>query len=62
VGFDNEFKIKVDEFINNKLFDNVYTNKQVVPFTLHELNVAIKKLNNSKSNYPIGINNFILKN
>ena len=61
MGFDNEFKIKVDEFINNKSFDNVYTNKQAVPFTLHELNVAIKKLNNSKSNDPIGINNFIIK-
>jgi hypothetical protein len=61
MGFDNEFKIKVDEFINNKSFDNVYTNKQAVPFTLHELNVAIRKLNNSKSNDPIGINNFIIK-
>ena len=47
----------MDEFINNKMYENNYTNKEVIPFTIDELNYAIKNLNNSKSNDPTGINN-----
>ena len=59
-GFDNTYKNKVD-FINNKIYENNYSNKNVIQFTLKELNEVIQKLNNSKSIDPSGINNFIIK-
>ena len=61
IGFDNDFKILIDSNINNKTYEYDYNDNDIQMFTMSELKNCIKKLNNSKSMDPTGLNNFILK-
>jgi len=49
LDFDNVFKQKIDEIINDKQYEDKYQNKETIIITMVELTKAIKKLNNSKS-------------
>jgi len=61
LDFDMMHRDRINEIINNKLFEDNYENKEVIPITIVELTQAIKKLNNSKSTDTTGFSNFIIK-
>ena len=59
--FDSEFKEKVDNYINEKKYEDEYSDKTIKLFNLKELNKAIKDLNNKKSTDESGMSNYLIK-
>ena len=59
--FDSEFKEKLDNYINEKKYEDEYSDKTIKLFNLKELNKAIKDLNNKKSTDESGMSNYLIK-
>ena len=59
--FDSKHYNDINQYIESKNYDSIYNNKTVKLFKINELNIAIKKLNNSKTLDSNGISNYIIK-
>ncbi len=59
--FDSKHYNDINKYIESKNYDSIYNNKTVTLFNINELNIAIKKLNKSKTLDSNGISNFIIK-